>query len=452
MIARALTVAALVASARVPRADDCATEGVRIALEVGGASSQLEIAVRTTGACTVDLSRLALATSDGAAPTIAVATTFVDHERVRPVLLADGATTVSPRAIALPSGTHVVAMRLLIEGTERGLRVELPRESLPAAARGARVERRVKAARDGQARFGRLGELAITATPPGPAGGVGPTGPLASPLDRAPIEVAFETDVEAPQRPIAAHLATLDLYRAGLPRRTLAISPEANDAWDEIAHRAYAAALHGDAAVAAIGAHTLAWLGGGLSMQRFKLTKGPSSTDAANAPAAVVDAIGDIDARLDRKLGARGRFLPLGRPSTLRAHLAARPWDDPALAKAARDAVARLSVTRPEALAGYAPPALVEGAPAPVDPPALDPNALDPNALDTTAIQPTDEALPKPTDDGPGRVVTESVRRRSVRSHARWTRGHAPRVAVPIALVIVAAAVIATTLRERPER
>lgn len=373
----AFALAALPASA-ASAADVCVFEGVRVAVADAGDASYVEISARLASSgsdpvtCTVDWSRVVLASPGGAdaTPTIAIASTFVDHAQQKPLLVADGVAPASPRTWSGPVTKGVVSVRFLVEGTASGLRVEIPRAVFPKAAHaGARAERRAKSPRDATGKFGPLGEIAVPPSPPGAAGGVGPTGPFGP----EPIVAEVVPTGAAPIEPLPPSVLTLNALRDTLPRRVLELSPEHQEGWDEVARRAYAAALHGDPLVASLGVHTLAWLASGLDLQAVRLAKVAAPPAVAAAPASVVDAIGDVEARLDKRHGTTGRFLPLGRSAVFRKALTARPWDDPARAKAAREAVARLASVAPQDLSPYLVPAIVDGGAAPVDPPAPDP-------------------------------------------------------------------------------
>ena len=367
------------ASAQIER---CTFDGVRIVIADSGDTSMVEISVRLRGdgECHADFSRVALSSPGEAAPTIAVAQTFVGH-RLTAVQVADGLNAVSPREWRGEPG--VVAVRWIVEGTTAGLRVELPRSAFPKPADpGARVERRVKSARSGVAKFGTLGDIAVPPTAPGAAGGLGPAGPaneervVAEFIPNGPIVETIPTSI-----------LTLDAFRDLVPRRVLDLSAQNEDGWTDIAKRAYAASLHGDPVVASLGVHTLAWLGGGLSLQTVKLGK-TAGSDTALAPSSVLDAIGDVEARLSKRYGATGRLLPLGRPAIFRKALAAHPWDDEARATAAKNAVARLASVQPQDLTAFLVPAIVDGSAAPVDPPqpAAVPHVVVPNSNDPDAI------------------------------------------------------------------
>jgi hypothetical protein len=253
----------------------------------------------------------------------------------------------------------------MVEGTSGGLHLEVPRATFPKLFEpGARVERRVKSARPGAAKFGPLGDLQILASAPGAAGGAGPTGPA---LDERVI-VEFVPGGAPVIEAVPAPLVTLESLRATLPLRVLDLSVSNEDGWNEVAKRAYAAALHGDPAVASVGVATLAWLGGGLTLQAVKIGA-TASNDTAAVPASVLSAVGDVEGRLTKRYGGQGRLLPLGRPAVMRKVLTARPWDDAPRAKAAKDAVARLATVQPQDLAPFLVPAILDGAASPIDPP-----------------------------------------------------------------------------------
>jgi len=394
-VAFAAAIAALTfappASAETER---CKFDGVRVVVADAGESSIVELSVRVRGdhpeaACSVDFTQVSLTAPDGATPTIAVSQTFVDH-RLTTVQVADGVNAVQPRSWRGPTG--VVAVRWMVEGTAGGLRVEVPRATFPKLYDpGARVERRVKSARLGTAKFGPLGDLQILASTPGAAGGAGPTGPA---LDER-IVVEFVPGGAPISESVPAPLVTLESFRTTLPLRVLDLSSANEDGWTEVAKRSYAAALHGDPVVASLGVHTLAWLASGLSIQAVKIGA-TASADTAVVPASVLTAIGDVEARLTKRYGGQGRLLPLGRPSIFRKALTSKPWDDTARANAAKAAVARLATVQPQDLAPFLVPAILDGAAAPIDPPQsvhVEPQPILPNVPsmnETTA--PTIEA------------------------------------------------------------
>jgi hypothetical protein len=361
------------------RADEpaCALDGVRIAVADAGATTTVEISARlkpTTGApatCTVGWSRLGFGGTDapGGTPSIVLVDPFVDHARTPPLLLADGIAGAPLRDFTgeIPAEGKVVALRIVLESTEGGLHLEVPRSMFPRATAGAKIERRVKSARAATARFGVLGELPIAATAAGPAGGVGPTGPF----DQERVVVECIPTGEPIVETIASSGRVLDGFRDTFAQKLLDLSP-ANDAgWDELARRAYAAAVHGDPVVATLGVSSLAWLAGGLDLKATKLGKAAAAPDVAAAPPSVVDAIGDVDARLAKRFGAIGHLLPLGRASTFRRVLGAAPWSEAARAKAAKDAVTRLATITAVDLAAYVSTGIMEDS-APIDPPVSD--------------------------------------------------------------------------------
>lgn len=359
-------VAAAVLLFATPAAALCRFEGVRVVIADSGDASMVEISTRLRGEgeCRVDFSRVTLSSPEGAAPTIAVGQTFVGH-KLTGVQVADGVSAVAPREwVGLAEDGGVVAVRWIVEGTTGGLHIEVPRSAFPRAADpGARVERRVKSSRSGVAKFGKLGDIAVPPTAPGAAGGLGPAGPA----DEDRIVAEF-----IPSGPlvemIPTSIVTLDAFRDLLPKRVLDLSPQNEDGWTEVAKRAYAASLHGDPVVASLGVHTLAWLGSGLTLQAVKIGK-VASDDTAIVPQSVLDAIGDVETRLNKRYGATGHLLPLGRPAMLRKALAAKPWDEEARAAAAKSAVAKLATVQPQDLTAFLVPAIVDGSAAPVDPP-----------------------------------------------------------------------------------
>ncbi len=396
----------------------CATDGVRVFVYDQGDASTIEISTRLLpiggqrATCTVDWSRVALSSPDqtSATPTVAIVQSYVDHALEAPLMLADGLSSAIVPAWKgdVDERGKLVSLRLIVEGTASGLRVEVPRDTFPrATTNGARAERRAKGARDATARFGALGELAITAEGPGPANAFGPTDSLG--------EVAVVVEIVpsgAPlTQPIPATIAVLGMLRATIPLRVLELSPENDAGWDEAARYAYAAAMNGDPLVASLGAHTLAWLGSGLSLQAVRIATTSDGPETAAVPAAVATAVGDPDARVAKNLGGIGRFLPLGRPSTFKKALIKRPELDVARAKAARDAVARLAPVQPEELVKLAVPALLDRT-VPVDPPAAIPK---PGATPIVTPQPTEPAL-GPTD-APTPLATRRHRRSPARRH-----------------------------------
>lgn len=355
--------AAIVLFAGEASAELCRFEGVRVLIADSGDTSMVEISARVRGdLCSVDFSRVALSSPDGATPTIAIEQTFFGHKLVG-VQVADGISAVNVREWHGAAGT--VAVRWIVEGTTGGLRVEVPRSMFPKAADpGARVERRVKSARDGLGKFGKLGDIQVPPSSPGAAGGIGPTGPA----DEERVIAEFFPGTGPIVETIPTSIVTLASFRDTLPRRVFDLTPENLDGWNEVAKRAYAASLHGDPVVASLGVHTLAWLGSGLSIQAVKIGK-VASQDTAAVPASVVDTIGDVEARLAKRYGANGRLLPLGRPAIFRKALLAKPWDDKPRAEAAKAAVARLATVQPQDLTAFLVPAIVDGSAAPIDPP-----------------------------------------------------------------------------------
>ncbi len=395
-----LVAAAALALASPARAqiEHCKFDGVRVVVADAGDSSVVELSVRVRGdvpdaPCSVDFSQVTLSAAEGAAPTIAVSQTFVDH-RLTTIDIADGVNSVQPRLWRGTTG--VVAARWFVEGTAGGLRVEVPRATFPKAFDpGARAERRVKSARVGTAKFGPLGDLPILASPPGAAGGAGPTGPASDErvvAEFVPSGAPVTEDVPAP-------LVTLESFRSTLPLRVLDLSAANEEGWTEVAKRAYAAALHGDPVVASLGVHTLAWLGSGLSIQAVKIGA-TASTDTAAVPASVLTAIGDVEARLSKRYGSLGRLLPLGRPAIFRKALTSKPWDDVARANAAKAAIARLASVQPQDLAPFLVPAIIDGAAAPIDPPQsvhVEPQPIIPNVpASSSAVPISDSTIGRP--------------------------------------------------------
>jgi hypothetical protein len=275
----------------------------------------------------------------------------------------------------------VVALRMIVEDTDGGLKVELPRGLFPSPTSWARVERRVKSARESTAKFGEIGSMPIPASPPGVAGGLGPTGPFtASPIVVECAPTGAPIDETLPNWSIA-----LDAFRATLPKRAIDLSAAADDGWNDLARHAWAAAMHSDPVVASLGVSSLAWLAGGLDVQATKL-------DATNAPPNVVASIGDVQKRLDQRWGAVGHLLPLGRPTTFRVVLAANPGADAARAKAAKSAVMRLASIGEADVASMITPSIVEGI-APIDPPSIDP--------------PSEATLEEPQPNTPGEILSK---------------------------------------------
>ncbi len=172
----------------------CAVAGVRLSVIDAGATAIVEISAHLASmskdatqraTCSVDWSLVMLSAPEGAAstPTIAIADSFVDHQRVLPVAFADGAGTATPHGFRGEVGAAgvTVALRLYVEGVDGGLTVELPRAALPkSTTEDAKLERRGKSARAVTAKFGVAGALALKAAPPGLSGGVGPTMPLSA--------------------------------------------------------------------------------------------------------------------------------------------------------------------------------------------------------------------------------------------------------------------------------
>lgn len=370
---------ATLAPTRAPAAEPigCLVESVRVSIvdEVDDAWVEVGVRVRASGtptaSCTIDFTQLALATPDaaGPTPTIAIAATWSAGKPVPPLLTADGVAAVSLRSWTGDVGTTpvVVATRLLVEGATQGVRVELPRAALPPLGhRGAKVERRAKSARPSTGRFGPLGTIEIPPSPPGPSGGLGPTTGLSE--ARTIVEVV-PTGAPATQ-PLSPAVRTFDALRQTLPLRALDLGEADAPGWDELGKRAYAAALHGDPLVAALGMRTLAWMASGLSLQAVRIAKAASPPETVAAPASVVDAIGDVEGRLGKRHSAVGRLLPLGRPAVFRKILEARPWADAPRAKAAQDAVKRLEPLTAADLTAYLVPPMLDGASLPIDPPA----------------------------------------------------------------------------------
>ncbi|MGZ5969633.1 MAG: hypothetical protein ACXWP4_18295 [Polyangiales bacterium] len=409
----------------------CVLDGVRVLIADGNDSSYVEISARlsprgTGGAsCAIDWSHVSLSSPNGAdaAPTIAIAQTFVDHKYIPPLVLADGVAAANPREWRGEVGVPVVvAVRWIVEGTAQGLHVEVPRATFPHLSHpGAKVERRVKSARPGTAKFGDLGEIAIEPQPPGAAGGVGPAGPLTN--ERIVAEMI--PNGLPPGEKVPSQLLTFDALRDTLPRRVLDLTAENKDGWDEVAKRAYAAALHGDPVVASMGVSTLAWLGSGLGLEATKIAKTASGKDTAAVPASVVDAIGDVSARLQKRYEATGKLLPLGRPSIFRQALKDRPWDDKPRSAAAKEAVAKLATVQPQDLAAFLVPPILDGASAPIDPPAP------PAAIDPTAV------VPMGVPDAPSANV-EATTEKKHRSSAPHRRAHKAWLAIGLVALLAA--------------
>lgn len=415
--AAAIGVLALALSTNARAAgESCATDSVRVSLVDAGATSMLEVSARVTaneesdggsGPCALAWSRIVLASSSSSGPTphVAIVETFVDHERIRPMLLADGLSPATPRDIALPTPekSSVVALRLVVEDTDGGLKVTLPRSVFPAPAPWARVERRVKSARESTGKFGPIGEIAIPPSPPGPAGGLGPTGPF----DADAIVVECAPSGAPPSEPLPSWTIALDAFRTTLPRRAIDLSPAADAEWDDLARHAYAAALHSDPVVASLGASSLAWLGSGFDLHTTKL-------DASIAPASVVSTIGDVDRRLVDRYGAVGKLLPLGRPSTFREVLRASPASDAQRVRAAKASVARLASASPGEMSSLLTPAIVEPT-APVDPPSVEPPKEAPlPSTEPTTNEPPSTAITIPHENKYGNARRHRIPRRAL--------------------------------------
>ncbi|GAC1351935.1 MAG: hypothetical protein NVS3B20_05410 [Polyangiales bacterium] len=375
---------------------NCAIDGVRTHLADDGDVATIELSARVrpihhqSTICEVDWSLVSLHGADPseAAPVVTFVQSFFDHALQRPLILAEGIASASIRAFRgeVPADGAVVAVRIIVEGASAGLRVEIPRTTFPAhTSPGARIEQRVKSSRAGVARFGELGEMPIIATEAGPAGGVGPSRALGNERASLSFQPSFERSeviqgiegvgaAEAPRAMRSGAAIALDAFRDTLPRRVFDLSTANEKGWDEIAREAFAGALHSDPVVASMGTYTLSWLAAGLALQTTRIAVVSSGTDVAVAPSKVIDAIGDAQGRLQKRYGAVGRLLPLGRPSIFRKALAAQPWRDPARAKAAKDAIARLKDVAPETLVSNMVPAIINPI-APVDPPATSPPA-----------------------------------------------------------------------------
>lgn len=378
VVSAATLVGALAGEARAE--ERCRFDGVRILMSDAGDASIVELSARIHSLngqpCTVDWSRVSLASPSGeASPTIAVSQTFHDHKIIPPLSVADGVAAVQPREARGASG--VFALRWFVEGTASGLRIEVPRSVFPKAADpGARVERRVKSARTGTAKFGALGDLPTLPSAPGPAGGAGPTGPA----DEERVVVEFVPSGPVLE-PIPAPLLTLEAMRGTFPLRVLDLAAANEDGWNEVAKRAYAAAIHGDPLVASMGVHALAWLGSGLSLQATHIGKTAAGPDTAVLPASVIDTIGDVDGRLQKRMATVGHLLPLGRSAVFRKALAGRPWDEAPRAAAAKAAIARLATVQPQDLAAFLVPSVIDGMAAPIDPPTPVPVAGPPQVM-----------------------------------------------------------------------
>ena len=422
LLAGVVALGSLLLAPNVARADSpgCALGGVRIAVADAGQTTTIEISARlqptehAPATCTIAWSRLGFGSPDatGSSPSIVLVDSFVEHARTPPLLLADGVAGASLRDFSgeIPVTGEVVAIRVVLEGTEGGMRLEVPRSIFLAATATARVERRVKSARAATARFGVLGELPIAATAAGPAGGVGPTGPL----DQDRIVVDCVPTGEPIVETIASVGRVLDGFRDTFAQKVLDLSPQNDAGWDELARRAYAAAVHGDPVVATLGMSSLAWLASGLDLKATSVGKTAAPPNVALAPESVVDAIGDVDARLGKRFGAVGRLLPLGRPSTFRRVLAASPWSEPARAQAAKAAVARLASITAVDLAAYVSTGIMEDT-APIDPPASDEPLPSWGEAQPTAVPaPASSVSGKPTIPGRRRARPRLSRRMKV--------------------------------------
>ncbi len=359
----------------------CVVDSVRLSVVDEVEVSYVEFGVRlrasgsATATCTLDFTQVAFAApeaSGAATPTIAMASTWFSGKPVPPLLTADGVAAVSLRSWSgeVTATPTVVSARWILEGTQAGIRIELPRAVLPRLQhKGARLERRAKSPRPAEGRFDAVGAIEIPPSGPGLTGGIGPTVPLPDAEKGGRMTVELVPTGAPASQPISPAVRTLDVLRQTIPLRALDLSDADGAAWDELAKRAYAAALHGDPFVAALGMRTLAWLGSGLSLQAIRIAKVAAPPETALAPASVIDAIGDTEARLAKRHNLVGRFLPLGRPAVFRKVLEQRPWADAARAKAAKDAVARLAPLTPTDLAAYLMPAVLDGAALPIDPP-----------------------------------------------------------------------------------
>ncbi len=401
----------------------CTLDSLRIAVIDAGATSTVELSAHVrpgsgdSATCTIAWSRLTLAgVASGGTPTVAIADGFVDHARIPPLVLANGLDGATPRDFHGKTGPQgaVVALRLVVEGTEAGIRLEVPRSIFPSVALGAKVERRVKSARRVTAKFGDLGELEIQPTDAGPAGGLGPTGPID---ERIVVEAI--AGAEPPSAIVPAWARVLDGFRQTFAQQVLDLSPANQAAWDELARRAYAASVHGDPVLASLGESSVAWLASGLDLKAMRLAKTAALPEVAQAPQAVLDAIGDVAGRLEKRYGAVGHLLPLGRPAVFRRVLTASPWNEGPRAQAAKDAVARLGTLSPVDLAAYVTPGIMD-ANAPIDPPAAGP------------LQPM--AKPLEPEEEPGAMVVADKKHTR---HAR--RGASLRKKVLLGIALAAA-------------
>ena len=431
----------LLGSTAPARAADpvCLLDGVRFSLVDAGATSELEISARVrpqtsgTTTCSIAWSMVSLSApaAGGGTPAIAIADAFVDHVRRPPLILADGASSATARDWTSEVGDEgaVVSVRWIVEGTDDGLRIELPRAMFPRASDGARFERRVKTARSGKADFGSPGSVELSPTDSGPAGGIGPTGPF----DEQRVTIEFVPSADPISAKVAPSAFVLDAFRDALPRRVLDLSPENEAGWDDVARHAYAAAVHADPVVASLGVGTLAWLASGLELKASRIAATAGAPDVAVVPASVASTIGDVDGRLRKKLGAVGRLLPLGRSATFRRVLAAAPWGDEARAKAAKNAVARLATLDVGDLAKAVTPAIIETT-APIDPPTAAPTQMIPTPIDGASASPSTSTSSSSTAslaDGKPRPTTHArPRRRSTRRPAL--------IAASIVLIVIA--------------
>ena len=429
-------VVALASTAARAATTSCTTQSVRVSLVDAGATSMLEISARVDTsaddrgeACALAWSRVALSSSSSAGPTphAVMVETFVDHERTPPMILADGLSAAAPRDATVTPTTApmVVALRMIVEDTDGGLKVELPRGLFPAPASWARVERRVKSARESTAKFGEIGSMPIPASPPGVAGGLGPTGPF----DASSIVVECAPTGVAPSETLPSWTVALDAFRATLPKRALDLSVENAGGWDDLAQHAWAASMHSDPVVASLGVSSLAWLASGFDVQATKL-------DASNAPPKVVASIGDVQKRLDQRWGAVGHLLPLGRPTTFREVLRATPSADAARVKAAKAAVMRLASIGEADVASMITPSIVEGM-APIDPPSIEP----PQEATVEEPKTTSEILSH-VGASLGGSVSKLAHRRP---HRRW-----PKKLVALALLGLALAVAGVIVLREP--
>ncbi|MBK7399234.1 MAG: hypothetical protein IPJ34_23935 [Myxococcales bacterium] len=391
----------------------CVLESVRVSVldEVDDSWVEIGVRLRASGAptasCTIDFTQLALGTPDavGPTPTIALAATWVAGKPVPPLLTADGVAAVSLRSWSgeVTSTPIVVSTRLLVEGTGLGLRVELPRTALPGLAHGgARVERRAKSARPATGRFGPLGTIEVPPTPPGSRGRRPDLAAVGRANDRRggperrardPAAVAGGAHVRCAPPDDTAPGPRSRRVRPGRVGRARQARVRGRPARGSAGGRA----RHAHPRVVRVGA----------SLQAVRVAKTAAPPETVAVPASVVDAIGDVEARLAKRHSAVGRLLPLGRPAVFRKILEGRPWADAPRAKAAKDAVERLAPLGAADLTAFLVPPMLDGASLPIDPPA-------PADAPLVAVPPAvgdDPVVTPPSPNGPS--IQQAPRRKT---------------------------------------